>query len=67
MRGCLLLLRLLPSLRRGAVSQFAPCRRGALCVALLNMLCSLAAELCWGQWKKSNFQGREETVTVLPG
>lgn len=65
MRRRLLLLRLLPSLHRGAVSQFAPCPCGAVCVAVPDMLCSVAAEL--GAVEKNSFQGREETVTVLQG
>lgn len=49
-RRCLLLLRLLPSLHHG---QFAPCPCRAERVAVLNTLCSVAAELCWGRWKKA--------------
>lgn len=47
-----MLPRLPPSLHRGAVSQFAPRRRGAACVAVLGVLCSVAADLSWGQWGK---------------
>lgn len=39
----------------------------AVCVAVLNVPCPVAAELCWGAVEKSDFQGREETVIVLRG